>query len=465
MATQKYRVYNFGGLNVHTSPFMLQPGELISCVNVDADPHGAKTTRDGYETYLGTANGSAVTDLWNWTKNDGTTFWNYRLSGGTIYSSAQGTGAWTATSGGTTAAANTKIGHAVLGNTLFIGDGKNPILKSTDGTTFGTMALAPTGQYLAEFQKRIYVAGTASTLFYSTSLDGTNWATSGTADSSSFDIGGGGKLGQIFVANDRLNITKNNQRIYRWDGYSLLTVPTNQGPTSPYSLGEIENYWIWLNRNGYMAYYGAMPETISIPISPQVESITGSLFSTTPGIAHNFNYYNSVGDVSDISGETVTNCVQTYNYIHNEWSNYSLYNKPDAWLSYVDASGVQQLVFGDSSGQCYKMSGHSDNGQPIVAKIQGVLNFGVPDMDKKFSFMRVHFNPGCGARMQIAITDTFNVGSKKWIDLGDLQTGFKKFAFPEGSRGKLLFYKITDSNAVSAFTFYGMTVDWEEMGF
>lgn len=459
----KFRVYSIGGLNVHTSPFMHQAGELISCVNVDADPHGAKTTRDGYGTYLGTANGSAVTDLWNWTKNDGTTFWNYRLSGGTIYSSVQGTGAWTATSGGTTTA--TKIGRAVLGNTLFIGDGINPILKSTDGTSFGTMALAPTGQFLAEYQKRIYVAGTASTLFYSTTLDGTNWATSGTADSSSFDIGGGGKLGRIFVANDRLNITKNNNRMYRWDGYSLLTVPTNQGPTSPNSLGEIENYWIWQNRNGYMAYYGGMPETISIPIDPQIESMTGSLFSTAPGIAHKFNYYNSVGTVSDISGEDISNCIQNYNYIHNEWSNYSLYNKPDCWLSYVDADGVQQLVFGDSSGQCYKMGGHSDNGQPIVAKIQGVLNFGIPDMDKKFSFMRVHFNPGCSARMQVAIADSFNVGSKKWIDLGDLQTGFKKMAFPAGSRGKLLFYKITDSNAVSAFTWYGMTIDYEEQGF
>jgi len=86
-------------------------------------------------------------------------------------------------------------------------------------------------------------------------------------------------------------------------------------------------------------------------------------------------------------------------------------------------------------------------------------------MDKKFSFIRAHFNPGCCARMQVAITDTFNTDSKKWIDLGDLQTGFKKMAFPQGSRGKLLFYKITDSNTVSSFKFYGMTIDWEECGF
>jgi len=470
MATSKFRVFKFGGLNVHTSPFLHQAGELISCLNVDADPHGAKTTRNGYSTYLGTANGSAVTDMWSFYKNDGTTFWNYRLSGGTIYSSNQGTGVWTATVLGTTTA--TSIGRAVLGDTLFIGDGINPILKSTNGTTFGTMALAPTGQFLAEYQKRVYVAGTVSTLFYSTSLDGTNWNTSGTSDSSSFDLGGGGKLGNIFVANDRLNITKNNQRLYRWDGYSLLTVPTNQGPTSPYSLGEIENYWFWLNRNGYMSYYGAMPELISLPIDPKIVDdngtggISGSVFSSAKGKAHRYIYYNSVGTVSDsISGETITNCVQVYNYLHNEWGDYSLYNNPDCWLSYVDNSGVPQLAFGASDGQCYQFTGHSDNGQPIVSEIQGVLNFGVPDMDKKFSFMRAMFNPGCSARMQVAITDTFNVGSKKWIDLGDLQTGFKKFAFPEGSRGKLLFYKITDSNAVSAFTFYSITVDFEEQGF
>jgi len=470
MATQKFRVYKFGGLNIHTSPFLHQPGELISCINVDPNPHGAKETRLGYQTYLGTANGSAVTDMFSFYKNDGTTFWNYRLSGGTIYSSNQGTGTWTPTVLGTTSA--TKIGTAVLGDKLFIGDGINPIKYTSDGTTFGTMALAPTGQFLAEYQKRIYVAGTASTLFYSTSLDGTNWSTSGTADSSSFDIGGGGKLGRIFVANDRLNITKNNQRLYRWDGYSLLTVPTNQGPTSPYSLGEIENYWFWLNRNGYMSYYGAMPEIISIPIEHQITNqgdtggITGSLFTTAPGIAHRYQYFASVGDVSeDLAGETITNCVHVYDYIHNEWADYSFYDKPNCWLSYVDADGVPQLVFGAANGQCYQMGGNSDNGHPIVSEIQGVLNMGVPDMDKKFSFIRVHFNPGCGARMQVAITDTFNSGSKKWIDLGDLQTGFKKMAFPSDSRGKLLFYKITDSNSQSAFKFYGMCVDWEEQGF
>lgn len=467
---QKFRVYTVGGLNLHTSPFMHQAGELISCVNVDANPHGAKQTRPGYTTYLGTANGSAVTDMWNWTKNDGTTFWNYRLSGGTIYSSSQGTGAWTATLLGTTTA--TKIGHAVLGNTLFIGDGINPILSSTSGTSFGTMALAPTGAYLAEFQKRIYVAGTVSTLFYSTSLDGANWATSGTSDSSSFDLGGGGKLSQIFTANDRLNITKNNGRVYRWDGYSLLTVPTNKGPTSPYSFGEIENYWFWLNRDGYMAYYGAMPELISNPLEHQIvvqedsTGITGSVFSTAPGVTHRYNYHCSVGSVQDdISGNTIANCVQNFDYTHNEWSNYSFYNKPDAWLSYVDADGVPQLVFGDADGQCFKMGGNSDNGQPIVSTIQGVLNFGIPDMDKKFSFIRAHFNPGCSARMQVAITDNFNSGAKKWIDLGDLQTGFKTMKFPTGSRGKLMFYKITDSNAVSAFRFYGMTVTFSEEGY
>jgi len=185
MATQKYRVYKFGGLNVHTSPFLHQAGELISCINVDPNPHGAKQVRDGYTTYLGTANGSAVTDMFSFYKNDGTTFWNYRVSGGIVYSSNQGTGDWTTTVNGTVS--NSHVGHAVLGDKLFIGDGVNPIRYTSDGTTFGTMALAPTGQFLAEYQKRIYVAGTASTIFYSTSLDGTNWNTSVTTDASSFD--------------------------------------------------------------------------------------------------------------------------------------------------------------------------------------------------------------------------------------------------------------------------------------
>jgi hypothetical protein len=221
-----------------------------------------------------------------------------------------------------------------------------------------------------------------------------------------------------------------------------------------------------------MSYYGGMPTLISIPIEPKINGINGGVFLESPGIAHRYEYYNSVGDVyDDISGETITNCVQVYNYLHNEWGDYSFYKKPTCWLSFIDNNGIPQLVFASDDGFTYKMGGNSDydgnstTTHPINSEIQGVLNFGVPDMDKKFSFMRVHFNPGCGVRMQVAITDTFNTDSKKWIDLGDLHTGFKKFAFPEGSRGKLLFYKITDSNSVSAFRFYGMCIDWEEQGF
>jgi len=95
------RVYNISGINLAVQPLLHKEGDLLRSVNVENFPIGAKRKRPGYITYLGTANGSQVNGLFNWTRNNGTQFWNYRFSGGLLYSSQQGTGAWTITGNGT----------------------------------------------------------------------------------------------------------------------------------------------------------------------------------------------------------------------------------------------------------------------------------------------------------------------------------------------------------------------------
>ncbi len=57
MAT--YRIFNLGGKQLKVSPFLNQPGDMLRCVNMDADLIGVQTKRSGYGTFLGTANGSA----------------------------------------------------------------------------------------------------------------------------------------------------------------------------------------------------------------------------------------------------------------------------------------------------------------------------------------------------------------------------------------------------------------------
>ena len=106
------RAYNLGGLNLKTSPFLHKEGEMIRCVNVENDMMGAKKKRPGYNTYL-TSLGAEITSLFNWTKDDGVTFWNYAVAGGTLHYSQQGTGAWTVCGNGTLTN-NARPGYAVL---------------------------------------------------------------------------------------------------------------------------------------------------------------------------------------------------------------------------------------------------------------------------------------------------------------------------------------------------------------
>src|SRR5258706_16404146 len=86
--------FNIGGVQTYTNP-LPQDGQLIHAVNVVSFPYGAKTKRSGYSTFLGTADGSQVNSLIDYHQQDGTTFNLMRASGSSLYSSQQGTGAWT----------------------------------------------------------------------------------------------------------------------------------------------------------------------------------------------------------------------------------------------------------------------------------------------------------------------------------------------------------------------------------
>src|SRR3990167_9284372 len=94
-------ISDLGGVNTYQNPFALPDGNIIHCVNFDSFPLGAKKKRAGYNTFLGTPDNGTVNSLFAWAKNDGSTFWLYRASGSAIYSSQQGTGAWTQTGNGT----------------------------------------------------------------------------------------------------------------------------------------------------------------------------------------------------------------------------------------------------------------------------------------------------------------------------------------------------------------------------
>jgi hypothetical protein len=84
-----------------------------------------------------------------------------------------------------------------------------------------------------------------------------------------------------------------------------------------------------------------------------------------------------------------------------------------------------------------------------------------PELEKKFDFLDLYFNPGNEAQVMVAIGDTFSNSQKKWIPIGDCSEGHKEFKFPSGSRGRFLFIKVIESSKIATFKFYGYAVTYE----
>ena len=459
-------ISDFKGCNTYVNPFQVQDGNIIHSLNMESVPLGGKRKRAGYTTFLGTPDTSTVNSLFSWIKNDGSTFYLYRASSTGLYSSAQGTGAWTITGNGTIAS-GAHVMSNVLDNTLFVADGVGSTRHSTSGTNFTDTSGAPIAVDLAQYQNRIYAAGTSSSLFYSTAGTGTDWVT----DSTSIFIPGEGKLSRIYKASDRLFSAKNSGFIYRWDGETLIDMATRLGPSSPYSVGQVEDYRFWLNRLGVFTSNGGAAQLISNPIQNQIyndsgSAIIGTSFDSAPGGVYKYNYFVSAGTLTDdFTGITINDAIIKYDYQKNEFSNYRFANYPTSFASYKDTSGVDQFIFGDASGQCYQLSGTAttDNGSAIEASLLLVIHGNIPHTQKDFRTLEVFTNPGCAARVQFMCADTndrFSPWAREqahvWTELGDLHSGYTLFAFPGGSRGRLLYLRIYDNGSNNRLDLYSI---------
>lgn len=452
------------GINTYLSPLANQDGNTIHCLNLKADPIGGLTKRNGYVAYLGTPDNGTVNSLFSWTKNDGTTLFTYRASGSALYYSIQGTGNWTLCGNGTIGN-GAHVAYAIQDNTLMIADGVGSTRHTTNGTAFTNTTLAPVAVDLVPYQGRMYALGTASNLFYSTSGTVTDWTT----DSSSLFIPGGGKLLKGFVASDRLLITKNSNLMFRWDGDSLTDMGTRLGPSSPYSFGEVEDFRFWINRLGVFTSNAGKPQLVSNPVqnlfyNKDDTGMNGMLFDSAAGGDHRYDYYVSLGTVTDsLVGERIPNAILDYDYKHNDFVTARFAHFPTAYHSFKDRNGVDQFIFGDGSGQCYMLdsSVNTDNGFPIESNYQLVVHANAPFMTKEWGYIEVFTNPGCEASIQIACEETMIVNEKRWFELGHLISGFNQFRIPtEYGRSKLMFIRIYDSGSSDEFSLYGINVTY-----
>lgn len=462
----RLQVTNLGGVDQYTNPLNTEGAVLLHGVNVESTTYGVKTKRGGYSTHLGTADGSAVNTLFSWTKEDGSLYL-YRASGTKLYYSTEGTGAWTVMGNGTIAAGN-HVGHAVLGDTLILGDGSGSTRHTTNGTSLTDTTLAPVGEHFTQYQRRVYIGGTSSDLFYSTSNDATNWSTGGTSDSSSFTIPGEGKINKVVNANDRIVATKTSGMMNRWDGDSLTDMSTRAGPSSPYSVAEKEGYYFWMNRDGIQGYGGSRPELLSNPIQPLIynasgSAILGSNFGTIPATVYRYDYLAAVGTTtSNLTNYTIDDTILKYDFQKNEYLTWSFNDPPTAMHSYTDANGTTRLIFGDANGQCYHYDGTAllDNTSPINVDMEFLITANAPDIDKKWRWITLFFNPGCEAKVSVAPSDTFIKENKRWTVIGDCSSGICSTRVPS-KRSKLLYVKISESSKASRFSFYGFVSDYE----
>lgn len=457
-----------GGLNLYTNPLMdlSTDGQIIRAVNVDSSPYGAKNKRNGYGTLAAGSVSSRIDDLFSWTPDGGTSPWVYANAGGTLLYSKNGTGAWAVCSNGTLTSGS-HVGYSVLNNTLIISQAGGTTRDTSTGTSFNDTALAPAGAYLEQYQNRIYITGTSSDLFYSVTNNGTNWSTTGTSDSSSIRIPGAGLPNKLFKLADRLFIPKQSRNMFRWDGYSLVDTSSNMGPSSPYSYGSVEDNGFWINEKGIFTSNGDQPQLISNPIyrffnNSNGSQIQGTALGSAPATVFYYDYLCAVGSMTDdFTNETVPNAIIKYNFQKNEWLNWSFNDMPTSMHSYRDELGNPQMIFGNASGQVFQMQGTatSDNGQPIESIFEMMFDYGNPMLQKEWRILWGFFNPGCGATIQVATSDTYIKENKRWRTIGPAKEGVVFYRFNQGERARFLYVKITDSSRDPAYEAYGIGLD------
>lgn len=458
-------ISRLGGLNLYTNPLMdlTTDGQLLRAVNLDSSPYGAKNKRNGYGTIVAGSVTSRIDQLFSWTPDGGSIPFLYASAGGSLFYSPNGTQAWTVCGNGTINSGSI-IGYDTLNNTLTISQSGGTTRYTTNGTSFSDTFGAPAGPQVLQYQNRIYITGTSTTLTYSVTGDPTNWQISGTSDSSSFQIPGAGLPNKLFKLADRLFINKESRNQFRWDGFTLTDTATNIGLSSPQSYGQVQGNGFWINEKGVFTSAGDPPTLISNPIYRYFVNNTGSQIAGTainraPGATFYYDYFAAVGSMTeDFTNETVPNAIIKYNFQKNEFINWSFADMPTTMYSYRDQTGVPQLIFGNDSGQVFQLGTQtSDNGQPISSVLELMFDYGNPLQTKEWKVFWGIFNPGCGAQIQYAVSNTFIKENKTWQTMGPAREGVVYHRF-NGARGRFLYIKITESSRDPAYECYGVGI-------
>ncbi len=493
--------FNPQGINTFVNE-LTSDGQLIHAVNCYAPGQGILAKRPGYTSFNASL-GAQINSIFTFGFQNNTTLYAYAYAGSVLQYSVQGTGAWTPAAGGTLTN-NAQIGAAVFNNVIAIGDGINPLLTSANGTSFTSPGSAPVAQYFSTFHNRMYTTdGTSSNIQYSVTNDATNWQNSGTSDSSSLTAVSAGGCQQLFVAGDRLIITKSRGNMFSWDDTSLVDMSTKFGPSMPWAVKDIDNQWFYPNAKGEFSFDGANRTLISNPVQRQFYNQRGSGVGTAIlgtagcGATYNWNYLATLGTVTDdFTGRQINNAILLYDYQKNNFYNWQFADGlPTAMHGFVDQNNQQQLWFGNASGQVYQLSqtATSDAGKPIPSEAVFLFTYASQSSafsqtsaqtvfgssyEKKWNWIRLFFNPGDEVNIQYAFSNTLQYQHLRWseainskqrgTDVGDyfkVSDGVVEMRFPDNvnnpRRGRFLFMRFYDNSDNSAWNYLGAQIDAE----
>lgn len=497
---------NIQGIDTFDNP--LQPtidGQLVHAVNVINFPQGGLSKRSGYTSFLNNPDNSQVNGLmWYPQQASGTNLYLYRAAGSSLYYSVQGTANWALAQGssggdaGGTIVNNSRMGGTILNNVFICGD-SGTTRHTTNGTVFTNTTGAPASPYWANFHQRVYAAsGTQSAIVACSAGDATNWNIGGTSNSFSQLIDGDGLVQGVFVAGDRLVISKNRGRVYEWDDTTLTDLSTNLGPTMPFAIGQIDDLFFYPNQLGMFSFDGASKNMLSNPVQRQFYNrqgggISGTMFGTVGvGQAHLWDYFMTMGTITDdFTGRQISNALLKYDYQKNTFLNWQLKDFPTSMLSYIDQNNQKQLIFGNASGQTFQLaqSATSDNGSPIASEAVFLYTYASQSQtitqtsaqttsgvmyEKKWNWIWLFFNPGCEVNVQFAFANTLTYQHLKWSEAINIKPNAKgdywqesdgkvEIRFPDDvnnpRRSNYLFVRIYEYSDNALWYYYGCQID------
>jgi hypothetical protein len=380
-----YRVFQNLGMNRNVSPFLPVQGEWKIIVNADIDKVGVLSKRDGYVKFLNAPDASEILNLIPF--NVGTINRMIMINAtGKLYSALATDSTW-GTAILTGLSTTKRWGYTIMSDDdgvmyMILGNGA-VVYKTVDGVVFTSVAGAPLGRYWTQMYQRVYTSGVDAdpdVLHWSSIGDLTNWSTISPDDSGSLNIDkfAKGIVQNIRAINDRIVIWK-NRSVKRWDEEYLKSVMASAGLDAPYSVADIDGMALTFDREAIRLYDGNYPQNISEKIKDLIYGISKSAINLQRicGEVFRNRYHLSVGDITDEDGNVITNAWIVYDYLKNLFWLYSLADHTTAMAKFINGTtGEENLYFGDTTGQCYKMfSGDMDDDANIEMLLKSHVTY------------------------------------------------------------------------------------------